>query len=1048
MIRQSLDFISRRAIFICLSLLVLACSAYPGEEVHSVKSDLPIILSPTDPVDLLVKVESVGVQRLAMDVVNRGEYATLTLLSDNQIMVDSLNIPTKGAHRLSALVRFDEVGDIYIRAMARDAEILLQEISVENVSNVEIPRFRDASSVVGIDKVSSIKYGGPTVADIDMDGDYDFIVNNHNAETSKLYWNNGDGTVTKHDMNLSRWFMHDLHGTALGDYDRDGDLDLVVTQGGGNGTDPSKANFYHNENGTLVRMTGDVGIDRGGRGRGASWSDMDMDGDLDLILFNETSLSNSKPQHFFYDNLGDGTFAYRAVKELEDQHPSRLHLTDFNSDGIDDVVLFGPMSLWQGNGDFTFKNVTDQLPGKVSQLDHVMAVADLDIDGDGDLDLYLARGKEFGLGAAPSLDLDPIKQELSIKPRGLEGTDRFDFTAEGSLHFHNYYSLAQGPYRGLDYPIFLGADKTRRDLQSGDEMDIDPDEAKGWSDDLSQNGVYFGHMGEGRWKAALVRGGDVFWNFNFSLSGVTTVDPEFIPENRNVPDVLLRNDGGQFIDVSEAWNIPKGGNSLGVTTGDINNDGREDIFVYRWGYIGSRISDFLLLNTGTSFELTTQHGAADIGGPGNGDMGQLFDFDLDGDLDLLSGSEGGEWYLYENEGAGKSHNILVRVGYSPVEHIDPYSAQVTVTTPSGEIRRRVGSAGSIFSQSLLNIVHLGLGEESEVEEINVRWRNGETVSFASKRAGQIYDTDRLDVSAIKLTTDISEIREGTSIRLEAALEPRQADPNLNWGTSDPGVLTVDDDGRLTARGKPGDEALITVESLSSGLKDHRRIAIVDWYEIPASSIALSQTDAQLYIGETLDVDAVIRPAIADNSGIVWESLHTDIARMKLAGTLEGLSSGVATIRASSAESPGIYDEMHVFVEPRIDPFIRIRGADKIAAGSFAVGDEILLNVDYHAGSGNRVISSDEGGLRVWFRHFKSEWIPEKDLIYTDAAVLGTESGSTSMTIPLTGLTPTSDLPDGHFYYIRASFAASDGQLHQQGIYPIDIVRADESSERE
>ncbi|MCI2283919.1 FG-GAP-like repeat-containing protein [Colwellia sp. MSW7] len=107
--------------------------------------------------------------------------------------------------------------------------------------------------------------------------------------------------------------MHDLHGTAMGDYDNDGDLDLVLTMGGGNGTNPSKALFYTNKNGKLVLNTGDVNIDKGGRGRGAKWSDMDLDGDLDLMLINEASLKHAKPQHFFYKNLGDGTFEYTSV---------------------------------------------------------------------------------------------------------------------------------------------------------------------------------------------------------------------------------------------------------------------------------------------------------------------------------------------------------------------------------------------------------------------------------------------------------------------------------------------------------------------------------------------------------------------------------------------------------------------------------------------------------------------------------------------------------------------------------------------------------------
>jgi hypothetical protein len=86
-----------------------------------------------------------------------------------------------------------------------------------------------------------------------------------------------------------------------------------------------------------------------------------------------------------------------------------------------------------------------------------------------------------------------------------------------------------------------------------------------------------------------------------------------------------------------------------------------------------------------------------------------------------------------------------------------------------------------------------------------------------------------------------------------------------------------------------------------------------------------------------------------------------------------------------------------------------------------------------------VISSDEGGIRFWLRHFRSKWFPVRDIVLTDSGVLGSESGRSSMTISLDGLTPTSELPEGHFYLLRASFASSDGNMYDATIYPISIV---------
>lgn len=63
-----------------------------------------------------------------------------------------------------------------------------------------------------------------------------------------------------------------------------------------------------------------------------------------------------------------------------------------------------------------------------------------------------------------------------------------------------------------------------------------------------------------------------------------------------------------------------------------------------------------------------------------GDIGQAFDFELDGDVDLLSGSDdNGKWNLYGNKGSENNY-ILVMVKYNPKENVDPYSAILIIET--------------------------------------------------------------------------------------------------------------------------------------------------------------------------------------------------------------------------------------------------------------------------------------------------------------------------------------------------------------------------------
>lgn len=1036
---SSLIIISKIAVLTSTLFYLFACALQtPLWQAQVVTTDNPLIVN--------YDIEGSLTKKLSIEVFNPANYATLSLYANDELVVDSIDVPSAGNQVINTLVCFNVMGKVKLRIKVTGADLTLNKFEFTDITDLDIPLYEDISIQAGIDKVNSIKYGGPTIADIDNDGDYDFIVNNHNEADSKLYWNNGDGTVTAHDKNLSRWFMHDLHGTAAGDFDNDGDLDLVVTQGGGNGKNPSTANFYQNNNGTLVLITQDVGIDKGGRGRGARWSDMDLDGDLDLMLINELGLAGEKPQHFFYENMGNASFKYRPITGLQDVHPSRVLMTDINNDYIDDIILFGPLSIWKGNGDFTFTDVTSTIPDDIAALKNIMAVADIDIDNDGDLDLYLARGKAFegGFGETPSMDFDPMTKEFSIKPRGFKGIDSFDFRASGAIKLHAYDFLAQGVYRDKDYPLFLGKAKTVHVLAKNEDIQILPAMAQGWPADISANGMYFGHIGNGNWKAALVRNGDIFWGFTFSLSGIDSVTPHFVPQNRNESDILLRNDGDKFTDVSTQWNIQPGGNSLGVTVGDFNNDSFQDVFVSRWGFINAKTSDYMLLNNGRGqFETVTMHGANDIGGPGNGDMGQAFDFNLDGSLDLLNGSEGGQWYLYANKSNAQTserHNYaLVRVGYSPVSNIDAISAVVTLKTASHSYRKRVASAGEVFSQSLLNIVHFGLGEEEKIESIRVRWRDGTSVDFANKTANALYDTNKLDPKEISFLPKVQTIRQGASTNFIVNFSPKNADQSLLWSSSDESVLTVDNHGVVTAIGDVNSSALISASSLVSDASTSNVVSIVEWFAQPLKSIDITNKKRELIAGEKLVLQTTLLPTTADNKALTWTSSDHNVAVVDNNGVLNALEAGSTTIKASSTLGSVVSNPIEINVEPLVQPFITIRDADKISQADFVVGDKIVLNVDYHAGTGNTVIASDEGGVRFWLRHFKYKWIPEKDIVLTDSSALKTESGTSSMALPTDGLRPTAELPDGQFYYLRASFTASDGNAYEAQIYPINLV---------
>lgn len=155
-------------------------------------------------------------------------------------------------------------------------------------------------------------------------------------------------------------------GLAWGDYDNDGYPDIYITNGGQTQTSVLRwENYlYHNlGNGTFDSIaTGAPVTDISGSG-GPCWGDYDNDGDLDLLLaegsHRETTVYYSK--NSFYENDGDGTFSSITKSPVTDETVSSgfgvgysrimIGWIDFNNDGWLDIFESNAMfnSIKQNN---------------------------------------------------------------------------------------------------------------------------------------------------------------------------------------------------------------------------------------------------------------------------------------------------------------------------------------------------------------------------------------------------------------------------------------------------------------------------------------------------------------------------------------------------------------------------------------------------------------------------------------------------------------------------------------------------------------------------
>ena len=133
---------------------------------------------------------------------------------------------------------------------------------------------------------------GCSWGDYDNDGHLDLFITNSSNSDNFLYHNNGDGTFTSNSSSIVASDGGHSHGSTWIDIDNDGDLDLYVTN------DQGQDNFlYRNEGAGVFTKTQNALTELGGNSFGTAISDYDNDGDYDLFVSNHEATTN-----FFFEN--------------------------------------------------------------------------------------------------------------------------------------------------------------------------------------------------------------------------------------------------------------------------------------------------------------------------------------------------------------------------------------------------------------------------------------------------------------------------------------------------------------------------------------------------------------------------------------------------------------------------------------------------------------------------------------------------------------------------------------------------------------------------
>jgi len=462
---------------------------------------------------------------------------------------------------------------------------------------------------------------------------------------------------------------------------------------------------------------------------GVAAGDYDQDGDIDLFV-----VRGDIGPNLLYRNDGNNVFSDVAAaaglaftkSATENYRHSGPTFADMDGDGDLDLFIGGvqgdPCRVFANNGDSTFTDVTSSSGLDAMGASQTISAAFGDYDIDGDVDLLLAHWGVERSAQSPGdtehlwrnestvsqIRFVSVSVEAGISPSIIALPDPF------------------APLENVDYtfaPTFVHLNDDRYpDIVMVADVNTSMafmNNADGTFSNITDVDVIQDANGMGSAVGDYDNDGDIDWF-------VTSIyrDSGALVENGNR---LYRNDGGQFVDVTDTADVANGGWGWAACMTDLNNDGNLDLYhTNGWPFdaIGDYTADasraFISNGDGTFTNQASELGIADQ------DQGRgvvCADFDRDGDVDIfLWGNEGGNSARFFRNDESENNYLTVKLRGLP-PNTEASGARIRAVVGDVEQLREVSIGSNFISQNPTE-QYIGIGIAAQVDSLIVEWSDG------------------------------------------------------------------------------------------------------------------------------------------------------------------------------------------------------------------------------------------------------------------------------------------------------------------------------------